>query len=753
MYDSIGKSLTQLVPSHLFTGIATALAEADAGKRVLYLATTERQVLRMTQVDPERAATFKDADDDTRIFCATHRTYASGVAFDCAVVDIFETEKLNPEQMDRVVSELETEQVFMNRSGGWFQNARAVGAVRAYAGIAAEAVDRPGYYGYCSADESLWFHRSSNLAAWEAHRWEFTTEPRDMTAPVETLKERSVQIRVLVRNALIEQAREYPKIKEVESFIGRELTDEEVEEECRDHNMLVYRALLNRDWAKGQQQEELHRPSGEGSVDFNGYAMDRLELYTRAVYFEQLLRGAGVWELFAAGVDIIVSRLNDVGVRRAFMAMDRVDQNNFLRLIQPNHARAFRELIEPTASADDTERVHLTPLILGLCGLRQSESFETAINNKTGRIHRTNYVFVHDDALLERANANYGAKCPNPPTNDSIYKSLYCHLREQNALLSQSDDSSVVKSIISSMKPAFVADLGAIMRIGKVIKGDGHDGQREAAYNAVKRWASLGPGYLLCIPPVAKAPAHRPQGRVQNTFTGQSAQVQNISGDKDGRPGYRRHLYALPGHTLINYDLKNAHLRIAAHLCRDFDTDGKFADYCWQPDVYKALADVTGITRAQAKIVSVGLLNNGRTPMLLSKGIAKQDAPKILASWDKLAKPFIKWGDAGHKSDPFINAKGESNGRVWANYEIEKLEARMLDATIKLIAKRRPDIRLLVPMYDGALFDVDTTNPLFVEEAKQAIKECAEEVSKSFCGRMIPVEVGSGRSWGEAEGK
>ena len=98
MYDSIGKSLTQLVPSHLFTGIATALAEADAGKRVLYLATTERQVLRMTQVDPERAATFKDADDDTRIFCATHRTYASGVAFDCAVVDTTGSLKVNVEK-------------------------------------------------------------------------------------------------------------------------------------------------------------------------------------------------------------------------------------------------------------------------------------------------------------------------------------------------------------------------------------------------------------------------------------------------------------------------------------------------------------------------------------------------------------------------------------------------------------------------------------------------------------------------------
>jgi hypothetical protein len=293
-------------------------------------------------------------------------------------------------------------------------------------------------------------------------------------------------------------------------------------------------------------------------------------------------------------------------------------------------------------------------------------------------------------------------------------------------------------------RPGFLLDAEAWRAAGRPAKkGDGFD--RDAVWEAVPEFVRAG---VLCIPdpPTGAASYKDKKGRRSAYFPGTKAQVQGIS-------GAHRHLCrALPGTTLINFDYSSCHSRIAAALVNRAgmpDADA-FLAICGGTDPYQAFADryLQG-DRATAKVVFLALLNGATDKMVQQlTGWGAAQASALSAAWGKDAKPWFNLCAFLHAQDPLPHTE---NAKQRGSRELQRCERALLDALYKRL--KTTNLEMVVSMYDGALYSVQSRDVKVVQAAQFQLQQAAEAVAVQHGYPQLKAKVSSGLNWREAEGK
>ena len=223
----------------------------------------------------------------------------------------------------------------------------------------------------------------------------------------------------------------------------------------------------------------------------------------------------------------------------------------------------------------------------------------------------------------------------------------------------------------------------------------------------------------------------------------------------------RPHLSAGPGRYCVAADWHAMHLQIAFALSGDLTLGELLA----MPDCFAALAARLGCERATAKIVAYALLN-GASARTVGRELGSQaQGRRLFRAWSN-AFPVLnayrqrraaEWAQQGYVELPRSRLDTGESVRVAASdahkavaLDWLSMEARALDAAIAEInATLVPEgCRIFVEMYDGIVIDCP---PERERAAAETLRLIMLRAAQRVLGVPVPVKVGIGATWGEAE--
>jgi hypothetical protein len=203
----------------------------------------------------------------------------------------------------------------------------------------------------------------------------------------------------------------------------------------------------------------------------------------------------------------------------------------------------------------------------------------------------------------------------------------------------------------------------------------------------------------------------------------------------------RGHVYAPAGTLFVNFDFKSCHFRIAERLLTTTMPKSTFFTNLFAGgDVYTSIAGDLGLTRDEAKLIALQLLNGAEKSTLEPTLGAR--AAEVLAAWKK-NNPWVRYC-----SDATTKISNAHNKRSVIACRMQKMEAQLLEATLVELNAQPVQFDVVLPLFDGGLL-------LCREEDAPALKAAAGRAGKTAAAALgmpeMGMEVGTGPTWWAAQ--
>jgi len=777
MENIITRPVVQLVTSdsHRFTAMAAAIEFADAGQRVLFVALKDKRITELLGED-DRAVRIDRGAVDASAHLIHCTSFKKGLEvqgeYDVIVLSANVSDQHRFLDVENFVKGDETTQnipICIARSS---VQAAPMTITRArQRGLAdARDVGLSPEQGFNEEDIEHIRRCREIRADWSS---QFTyTRTLDVDSLVEDYRSDDAALRIRVAaHRIFGASLRGSKLDKVFSDLGLHLTDTELADERVQRKMLYQTILCLRqpDSAKLTQISELHSEH-EGLDTKFVFVFQRRRLYTRALALAAIMRQVGIYEDWIRLNPIIIDQATGVAIKDYVRAHPDVTQ------VLTGYGFTEKNL----TNTSHRSALKIAEAFLEHVGYIRAEATRLRSNGED----RLRLLMVPTDSHKVVANSNerkYTDSTPNetplsesgvitaniyllavlPPLNPTALKPSM----ELDRIRIFPPTAVSPKTIDDGVEiPAFYADKHLWDTTPPVLKQDGHDDQREASYRAIQKSIDDMGVIHLPNPKYREAKALDPKGRRYSyfrwDFTNQkgvkfNAMVQSIS------KSHRGLLRALPGRTIINFDMKQCHFRIAARLAAPFDGQGQFRNYVNQDDFYQHMADDIGVTRSVAKTCALSLLNGAGPGKLVQEyKISHKEAYAIHKGFNTKARSWNTWRSEVNKQDPLPfrwDKKSKCMSAVRDHtrgaLELQVVERRILDAFLDAIREKIPALRLLVSIYDGAVWDIATTDLDLIEQAKTLIVDTFKDTANQQGYPELQATVGSGASWGAAEGK
>lgn len=731
------------------TGMAAAIAAADGGLRVLYIPHGRKAGRRLVAYDSRAAFHDKVAGSAQIVVLMLHQSIPEDLQFDVLVADVLTNGRTARDQWRDVIENSGVPRVVVAQT----QDQRAAlslaisksSATRSAATVGGSAGEAWG-----KDDDKLWGHYLSARRSWSVGALYPGAPEVDMQAEVDALNR--FQIAQAADLLWVDEARTYGRTLALTKWAQRNLLDEDILFELKYLALTTLRCLYDAAWAKDRQLNQLH---DEHEEDYrlpgsDVYALDRNNLATRREYISEILRALNWETAVTAGQTVVFDSrmsprlrraLRDLFLRSRWHAVDHLDPNNGAM------AKAMLEEPDPNAEPD----IRLTLSFMKRIGYR--EVSRRTITSAAGRTPSGKKRYSR------RQEVTYGPRVPFslggpgstgtiPDFRTSASASSKGDIQEDASADIQNPAKTEVQpgppSQFSGLIPGFRVDLEDWRTLGAPAdQGDGFD--RQTVYATVPKYTHEGTLYLP--DPAKRRPATDKAGRCYSRWPGTQALIHAVS------KTHRKVLHALPGRTLLNFDFSNAHVRIAAKLAANYDVTKEFGALASAPDVYASVSMRLGVSRQHAKLLVLILLNGGSN--VGEHCPAEWTAAQVeahVAEFRRISKPWISYYTALNKEDPLQTKTGTTSDRQRGALELQRVERRLLDGVLKALEKSAPHVRLLVTMYDGAVFDIESTSLDDITAAKNAIEEAVAQTCRMLGYPNITADVGSGTTWAQAEG-
>ena len=730
------------------TGMAAAIAAADLGRRVLYIPHGRKAGRRLVAYDPRAAFHDKVAGSAEIVVLMLHQPIPEDVQFDVLVADVLVGGRTARDQWRDVVENAGIPNVLIAQ----MQDQRAALSLaisKASAERSASTVGGSKAQAWGKDDDKLWGHWLASRRSWSVGALYPGAQEVDLQAEVDGLNR--FQIAAAADLLWVDEARTYGRTLALTNWAQRNLLDEDILFELKYLALTTLRCIYDAAWAKDRQLAQLH---DEHEEDYrlpgsDVYAMDRGNLATRREYVMQILTDLGWAAQMEVGQPVTFDRTATPRLRRALRALFIRSRWHAIDSLDPNNgaiAKAMLEEPDPNAEPDIRLTISLMKR-LGYCEVSRRTISSAAGRSSSGK-----------KKYSRRQELTYGPRVPfrlgGPGSTGTIpgfQTSASASSKGDNKEDASADIQNPPKTQVQpgppspdGLIPGFSLDLRDWQTLGAPVdKGDGYD--RQTVYATVPKFAHDG---VLYIPdPAKRRPAVDKYGRCYSRWPGTQALIHAVS------KTHRAVLHALPGRTLLNFDFSNAHVRIAAKLAENFDVTKEFRAMAAADDVYSSVSQKLGVSRAHAKLLVLILLNGGANVAdHCPKDWTKAQVDAHVAEFRRIAKPWVSFYTALNKEDPLPTKYGPTSDRQRGAFELQRRERRLLDAVLKDLEKTAPHLRLIVTMYDGAVFDIESTDQTEVDTAKNAITSAVRRVTVALGYTNIAADVGSGKTWAEAEG-
>jgi hypothetical protein len=728
------------------TGMAFAIEQADAGKTVLYVVSSAKQARRMLGWD-SRARRFSQGEDTTRIFVAELKERPKYLDYGAVVLDIVASPSMRRDWWTRFIEEQ------VPRADVYAAYSINVPAMLAIEGVpfgvlrraairTAGEVNRTPAHAVGSDDQKMHAIRGRAAHTWDDQEFWPGLQTHDAQAEVDALKPSLTAIRRGADAVWVAEARESKRIAELTRWAARPLTDDEVLQELKHYGLTMLRGTYDPAWIVKQQWSELHEPEEEmlRGLGMDMYVEDRKNPASTLLHRHTLL-GPRLSAQVQAGQRVSVSGADTTNAGLAALVSYATHGERVRHLLDPNNGSISKRM-KPTGPASTRpDDIRFIGKLLKEVGYRCAG--KQRIRQGKGRRTVADFDPIVpkpvpaaevqpaqptvgggggiDDPILEAP--NIGRSSPPPLPAD-----------EKPGLTLTADPTS-------GLVAGFGLDLAAWLNLGVPLgQPDGFD--RQTVYATVIKNVRDSVLYI----PTRHRPATDKCGRCYSRWAGAGTMVQAIS------KTHRTVLFALPGRTLVNFDFSNAHVRIAAQLSASHDKTKEFSALAAAPDVYAFISEKLGVERAHAKLLVLIILNGGSniTQHCPPDWTAEQ-VSNLVAAFRRVAQPWELTRRDLNKADPIATKTGATNDKQRGSYELQRVERRLLDAVLKELRTGLPDLRLLVPMYDGALFDIGSTDEAALKTMASVIAATVATVTARLGFPRILAEVGYGQTWAQAE--
>jgi hypothetical protein len=743
----------------------------EPGVKVLFVASHSRAALRVLAAFPGMAARLSQTTDATRVTVAGLTDKVGELGYDVAVLDIRATCRTNRGTWVRFIevnNHLEDVRIAFsldqhNMSPGFLST------VRRDAVATAKEVGAKVAHAFGGDDQKIHAIRARNRQSWDTAGFWSGLRTLDVSAGVKIVDAFKGGIEMDATALWIQEARQTKRVKDLEAWAGRTLTDGEVESELKMYALTTLRGGYDLAWAGKNQWAELHDPDEEDIrvAGYDVYAEDRRDVASRVLHMHEIL-GAAIAGLVVVGARVSASAADSVAAARRARALFQRERYRVLKIVAKRSSALRKRMLDtPTPAKRQTRQpgkkqrrsgptIRFITTVLAAVGYTRAGGPRRVQENGV-RMR----VYDFDPAVpvpcgtytKESEGGGTGLEPGFSADPEAVASTSYIYPLYKDVLATSQNPAETgvepeyrpLPSPPAGTQPGFQVDLGRWDQAGSPAdKGDGHD--RATPYLTVPKFTVDG---ILFLPePGRRRPSSTDKlGRCYGRWPGTTTLVQSLSGS------HRHLLRALPGRTLLNFDFSNAHPRIAAKFAAPYDTRKEFAALASSADVYATLAAGLGVDREQAKKLLLVLLNGGtHVSRYCPPDWAQARVAAIVEDFRRLSAPWSAFRSKLNKEDPLVGKdRRPTADNQRGALEMQRVERRLLDATLKRVAETAPQVRLLVTMYDGALFDIETRDSASVDAALRVLQQAAEETATFLGYPGLKATVGSGLTWKDAE--
>lgn len=734
-------------PGECWTGLAFTRTQAALGRSILYVASTTKQARMMLGAEPLLAARMSQTTGATKITVAELREKPKYLDYEVVVLDVVATEysrrswwtKFIEEQLPRVAL------VYIAyNANGLKKFVRYFSTVRKDAVAAAAEVNRKSAHAIGPDDKALHYARANNRDGWDPVEFWNGLEQEDATADVAALKGDYSRMKAAYDAIRVEEVRHAPFIEELEDWAGRPLTDPEILQELDEQGLTRLRGTYDPTWIAQQQWSDLHDPD-ETDLRMAGsdrYADDRRNPASALKVLHNLL-GPTISAAVKKGEAVTVTRADSVRASRRCSAARTTGGRRVVDLLTKSWGSIAKRMEDKSTAKESTRFIGKLLRMVGY----------TLVQRSQRRVRRSG---------VQEASARYEPIVPKPAPEGGTPQGSTSSFVEFRDVLPPAILEGAPVYIAGDSRPQNCAKAGVewegVPQVAGTIGGfsldvdawralgappassDGFD--RATTYGVVPQFVKDG---VLYIPdPAKRRAASDKEGRQYGWWPGTKAMVQAIS------KTHRSLLAALPGRTLLNFDFSAAHIRFAGKLAVDHDQRKQLQSVSEAADPYQALATPLSVTRADAKLILLKVLNGGRN--VREHCPLDWDGPRyarFLKDLSALLQPWEKYCEDLNLGDPLRTKKGPTSAQQRGSFELQRAERRLCEYTLTELKKTAPQLRLLATMYDGALLDMDQADS--VPAAFLAVEAAAAFAAKKLGYTKIGVTMNVGQTWKQAE--
>lgn len=738
----------QLLPMmEQLTGMAFAIEQADAGKTVLYVVSSARQARRMLGWDT-RAQRFSQGNAGTQIYVADLKEKPQYLDYGAVVLDIVASPSARRDWWVRFIEEqVPRADLFIafnvNEPAMRPQDFRIV---RRDAVRTAREVNRSVAHAIGSDDQKLHAIRAKAAQTWDVLGFWYGLEEHDSQAELDRLKPSTNAIRRAADGVWVQEARGTKRIAELEAWAARPLTDDEVLQELKTYGLTMLRGAYEPTWIVKRQWDELHEPTEEplriAGVDI--YAADRKDPASHLLHLHRLL-GPRISTEVQAGRQVTVSGADTTAAAMEALVLYADQGERVRRILDPNRGSITKRMKPRAAPSTRPDDIRFIGGLLKRAGYRCVDSRRV----RTGKKYRTVADF---EPVVAKPTPDGRGGTPRGSTSsfsDFQRAARTAYIRGPLYRRISHPSKTAPKPALNGRgyppeggtMGGFSLDVDAWRALGAPpASSDGFD--RATTYGVVPQFVKDG---VLYIPdPSKRRAASDKEGRMYGWWPGTKAMVQAIS------KTHRSLLAALPGRKLLNFDFSAAHIRFAGKLAVNYDQRKQLQSVSEAADPYQALATPLAVTRADAKLILLKVLNGGRD--VREHCPLDWDGPRyarFLKELGVLLQPWEKYCEALNLADPLQTKKGPTAPRQRGAFELQRVERRLCEYTLTQLKKTAPQLCLLATMYDGALLDMDQADS--VPDAFLAVEAAAAFAAKKLGYPKIGVTMNVGQTWKEAE--
>lgn len=725
-----------------WASIAAARKCAELGLKVLFLAASKRAATRLLVYAPDVACPLWEGQsliqvcdlsalEDLHFFCKG--------SFDVVICDVAIGRRV-PLAPWRAVQEWAKEHgattLLAVRSSWENKRAKSLQDAKRFTCTSAKKAGLDTSIAWAESDTSSWLADSKRVDAWEE-------ELSTWSAPIIEVDQTNVeadaeQIRDLTAQALWEKHKTRWFWRELELAVGRTLNHMDMRSELANGNLSRACALRSLDFAKKIDRLEAHTIACQ--ILQEDRAIDRHNLCAQRELALQILAPFGWAEQVKKGEAIQFSWAGE-GER------ERLERLCTL----PKHLIPEAEFLFPQATpildrlrgeGSGADTLRFTTCLLHFCGYSDADVVQrNGVKTATWRSVVSTPIGKKDDA----SNSN---KSPSRVIPLVVYKGTTQKSQKQGIETATffpifSEPDYTLQNREEGGRQAGVrVDKDLWARTPVALSGD-NDSAREIVCSTIPQ---LCQGDILWTPTTHR-PARGLQSGRQYTelrFEGKTVQLQSIP--KSHRPAVR----AVPGRSFFNFDFSSCHTHFAAKKVQGT----QLAAILSASDSYQEFAEVFGISRGSAKVALLALLNGGglkqfRTHVQGGSKFTEQILQRVFEKWKKWLAPWKHFTCEFHKSREgrFLERPdANSAGAAW----LQEQENRLLQKCLTAIKTNIPDMRLVLPIYDGALLDYPSKDPCELERVGKELEKTLKSVIQAEYPAM-GVTLGWGGNWAEAE--